>query len=69
MSSEGVRIAVKSGDDVVPAEMKPTGAAEIKYELPPRYREGISSFMEKAQNLDSEYKHRWVHISPRNQTV
>jgi len=70
MSSEGGRsIQIKQGDDIVPAEAKVAARGGVKYELPPRYRDSMSSFMKKAQSLDTDYRHRWVHISPRNQTV
>ncbi len=70
MSSEGGRtIEIKQGDDIVPDEAKAATSGGVKYELPPRYRDSISSFMKRAQDLDKEYRHRWVHISPRNQTV
>ena len=35
--------------------------------LPPFYQTGQNDFMARAQRKDTEFRHRWVNISPRNQ--
>jgi len=46
--------------DIVPSK---------KVELPPFYQAGTSDFMQRAQDMDPDFSHRWVNVSPRNQTM
>lgn len=54
----------KPKEDIVPEK-----TPRVTANLPPFYQAGTSDFMARAQELDPENSHRWVNISPRNQTM
>jgi hypothetical protein len=50
-----------------PTDVDVTAISQGDEDLPVFYRQGFTDFMAQAQRLDPENRHRWVHVSVKNQ--
>lgn len=72
MASFKVPIASESGPEASAPTHSDIEVREVKSDedlLPAYYREGYSDFMKRAQARDPENRHRWCHISLKNQSL